>query len=322
MILCVSQGSSSTIISWLISEFAQALHKSWHHISLLYHISSAFTQYIYGTYSTQYCTMSASERSPTPTAEVSSRRKHTEWTRREELCLVEILMEHPDWAAILIHNRCNDRVCRANKAAIGKEIGLQLQSEDPPDGKVVCQKVKTMTSHFKIYYDRLGQIGQGILHAELDANSPMLRERNRILQEEPWFDQFHQLFISCRPTQTLDVFSGGISQEQVCSQIPSFSALQLGSYPEAASQANVDLDPDLDGNNESDSDNADLPSLGTLGEHLLATPAPSASSSRSNQSVLSPDQINSQLSACRDQLVKKQKHSIFNDDQIASQISS
>ena len=120
------------------------------------------------------------------------------------------------------------------------------------------------------------------------------------------------------PTQTLDVFSGGTSQEQVCSQIPSFSALQLDSYPEAASQVSVDLDPDLDSNNDSDSDNADLPSLGTLGEHLLATPAPSASSSRSNQSVLSPDQINSQLSACRDQLVKKWKHSIFNDDQIAS----
>ncbi|SPC66520.1 uncharacterized protein UHOD_12250 [Ustilago sp. UG-2017b] len=60
--------------------------------------------------------------------------------------------------------------------------------------------------------------------------------------------------------------------------------------------------------------------MGSLNEHhqhtpLRHTPAPSASSSRSNISILSPDQISSQLGARKEQLVKKQKHSIFHDDQ-------
>ena len=120
--------------------------------------------------------MSAIERSPTPASEVAQRRKRREWTKVEEQRLVEILAEHPDWAAVLIHNRNNERVGGANKTTIAKEIGLQLRIEGARDAKVVLQKGKSLTDRFKAWYNRMSQTGQGILQAELHANSPLLRE--------------------------------------------------------------------------------------------------------------------------------------------------
>ena len=99
--------------------------------------------------------MSAIGRSPTPASELARRRKRRDWTRVEEQRLVEILAEHPDWAAVLIHNRNNERVGGANKTSIAKEIGLQLRIEDAPDAKVVLQKVKSLTDRFKAWYNRM-----------------------------------------------------------------------------------------------------------------------------------------------------------------------
>ena len=249
----------------------------------------------------------------TPAADTHKRRCR-DWTQAEEQRLVDILSEHADRAAILIHNRSNDTVWGANKTAIAKEIGLQLRADDPPDAKVVLQKVKSLKDWFKAWYDWMSQTGQGFLLSDLHTDSPLLRERNRILQEEPWFDNFHQLYINRQPAQNLDIFSGGFLQESPCSQLPAFSHLQLNSHSDTTSQSlGIEVD-------DSNSDDNLLPSMGTLNEHhqhtpLRHMPAPSASSSRSNISILSPDQISSQLGARKEQLVKKQKHSIFHDDQ-------
>ncbi|SPC66521.1 uncharacterized protein UHOD_12251 [Ustilago sp. UG-2017b] len=94
----------------------------------------------------------------TPAADTHKRRCR-DWTQAEEQRLVDILSEHADWAAILIHNRSNDTVRGANKTAIAKEIGLQLRADDPPDAKVVLQKVKSLKDWFKAWYDRMSQTG-------------------------------------------------------------------------------------------------------------------------------------------------------------------
>ncbi|SAM83876.1 uncharacterized protein UBRO_20232 [Ustilago bromivora] len=199
--------------------------------------------------------------------------------------LVDILSEQADWVAILIHNQSNDMVQGANKTAIAKEIGLQLQADDPPDAMVVLQKVKSLKDQFKAWYDWMSQTGQGFLLSDLHTDSLLLREWNRILQEEPWFDNFHQLYINWQPAQNLDIFSGGFLQESPCSQLPAFSCLQLNSHSDTASQS---LGIEADDSNSNDNL---LPSMGSLNEHhqhtpLRHTPAPSASSSCSNMSNL------------------------------------
>ena len=268
--------------------------------------------------------MSAMERSPTPASESARRRRRRDWTRLEEQHLVDILTEHTDWAAILIHNRGNDRVGGANKTAIAKAIGLKIRTDDPPDAKGVTQKVKSLRERFKSWYDKMGQTGQGLIHADLQAGSPLLRDRNRILQEEPWFDQFHQLYINRQPAHTLDIYSGASTQDTLGSQLPALSQLELNNQMGSGSQASQSLDLVSVINDNSDSDDGDLPTMGSLTEQnqttpaASRTPAPSVSSSRSNQSILSPDQISSQLSARKDQLIKKRKHSIFSDDHLAA----
>ncbi|SJX62941.1 uncharacterized protein SRS1_02163 [Sporisorium reilianum f. sp. reilianum] len=243
------------------------------------------------------------------------KRRRVEWTKVEEVCLVEILSENVDWAAVLIHNRSNDRGRGATKTGIAKEIGLRLWQHDPPDLKTVIQNVKQLKDRFKKWFNTMSQTGQGFLLAELHADSQLLRDRNRIIVEEPWFDMFHKLYIDRQPADSPDIFTGGFSQLSSASTSFGIQNLQLNSNLSGNSQQ-VEEASDEEDLTCSLGEISSLPSLDTLAK-ASQSPLPSTSARNRSQSAFSSNRSTSQLSR-GSSLQKKRPYSIFQDSQIES----